>query len=144
MIHGDISNRQAPIIAFNVDNLLFKDDVKPANIIVRLLDKFMPKTGYFDRVIDSDFVDLLLNLWYKHPFSIYLVSFRPDIEDELNELLVNQCICYTKLVCVESIDVVIHSCRYHYSYYFDSDDSLISMIGTANALNIKELNLVIR
>lgn len=144
MLKGDISNRQAPIIAFNVDNLLFKQYIKPKNIIVRLIDKFVPKDEYIDRDIDTNFEELLLSLWTKRPYSIYLISFKAEIEEELTELLVSRGVCYTKLVCVESLDDLIHSCRYHYTYYFDSDESLLSMIGTHNVYPITEVNSLLR
>lgn len=144
MLRGDISNRQAPILAFNVDNLLFKASERPTNYFTRLLSKFVPNNDYFSREINKQFIELVASVWASRPYSIYLISFRPDLEIELNEMLVSMSICYTQLVCVDDIEELTHSCRYHYTYYFDSDDSLLSQVGTSNARHIEELDSLLK
>lgn len=144
MLRGDISNRQAPILAFNLDNLLFKESKRPSNRFTKFMSKFVPNNDYFSREINKQFIELLSSVWASRPYSIYLISFRPDLEIELNEMLLTMSICYTSLVCIDDIEELTHSCRYHYTYYFDSDDSLLSQVGTSNARNITEIDYILK
>lgn len=143
MLRGDISNRQAPVLAFNLDNLLFTDKPHKSNLLISFLDKFLG-SSIFDKPIDPNFSDLLHNYWIKYDFSIYLVTFNKEFLDEINDLLVDKGICYTRLEGLESLDDLVTKCRYQYMYYIDSDKELLSKIGTTNAISLDELNTIIR
>lgn len=144
MLHNDISNRQAPIIAFNVDNLLFIDEPKERSFIDKL--KSLVQTDedkFLSRKVNLNFVNQLNDIWTKHPYSIYLITFTPYSEG-IYSVLDKHSVSYTSLIEVTEWEELRSKCNLQYTYYFDSDEELLSYLSCGNALNIKELPHIIK
>lgn len=140
MLNGDISNRQSPIIAFNLDNLLFtKEESKDS--LVKKLSKLIKtdKQKFLSKEVDKNFVNKINNLWIKHPYSIYFITFTP-YKEELFSILDKNSVSYTSLEeFLEWDDIRIRCSNNYFMYYFDTDENLLSYISTSNALHIDEL-----
>lgn len=144
MLHNDISNKQAPILAFNVDNLLFKEKQGKSSIIDKVKSIIQSdRKKYINRDIDMTFVNMINNIWMKHPYSIYLITFSP-YKDDLFNILDRYLVNYTSIVELFEWDDIRHRCRLQFTYYFDNDEELLSYISMNNALHIRELPLLIK
>lgn len=139
MQFGQISNRQAPIIAFNVDSLLFRDTPKQG-FLQRIFDSLKSdKQKYFNKEIDDIFVATIEALWYKNPYCIYFLTFT-DYEEEISELLFERNIPYTRIVTYNSIEDLRVDVQYRFMYYFDKNEEILSLVSQKNALHINELS----
>lgn len=144
MLHNDISNKQAPILAFNVDNLLFKEKQGKSSIIDKIKNLIQSdRKKYINRDIDMTFVNIINNIWMKHPYSIYLITFSP-YKDDLFTILDRNLVNYTSLVDLIEWEDVRHRCRLQFTYYFDNDEELLSYVSMNNALHIRELPSLIK
>jgi hypothetical protein len=144
MLHNDISNKQAPILAFNVDNLLFKEEQGESSIIDRVKNLIQSdRKKYINRDIDMTFVNMINNIWMKHPYSIYLITFSP-YKDDLFNILDKNLVNYTSLVELFEWEDIRHRCRLQFTYYFDNNEELLSYVSMENALHIRELPLIIK
>ena len=139
MRHGDITNKQSPILAFNLDNLLFTNELENNNIINKIVNKFSSsKAKFLNRKVDEIFVRSLESLWNKYNYSIYLITsqeFTSDIEAKLTE----HNVCYTRLMSYIDLDDLRTACHNQYTYYFDSDESIISYLSSPKAVHIKDI-----
>ena len=133
MKFNDLCNRTAPIIAFNVDNMLFKEDSnKPKGIIEKIKNAFKSKD------INEEFIDTVNNVWANYDFSVYLVTNSkpsPDLEDYYFSLGIN----FTKLVSYTGIDNLRRQLNYVFYLYVDCDEELLSVLSCKNAVNMKDL-----
>lgn len=138
MLRNDISNKQAPIIAFNIDNTLFnnKDSINLFNKILESIKS--DKTKYISREINKDFVNQINNIWVKHPYSIYFITFT-NYSNELYDILDKNAVAYTSLVELQEWQDLRYRCELQYMYYFDTDEELLSFISKGNALHIDTL-----
>ena len=144
MLHNDISNKQAPILAFNVDNLLFKEEQGESSIIDRVKSLIQSdRKKFISRNVDMTFVNKINNIWMKHPYSIYLITFSP-YKDDLFTILDRNLVNYTSLVDLIEWEDVRHRCGLQFTYYFDNDEELLSYVSMNNALHIRELPLLIK
>lgn len=144
MLHGDISNKQAPVIAFNVDNLLFKQEQEDSSLINKMKSLVQSdRKKFISKDVDMTFVHRINNIWIKHPYSIYLITFSP-YKDDLFTILDKNLVNYTSLVEMFEWEDVRHRCRLQFTYYFDNDEELLSYISMNNALHIRELPLLIK
>lgn len=133
MLRNNISNKTAPIVAFNIDNILFKKkDINFIKNISSYLSFNRDKYLYFNREIDNTNIDIINRTWIRNEVSIYLITFT-DYLIELEELLVENDVSYTKLKKINGIDSLRRNCMFNYYYYFDTDLSLISKISQNNA-----------
>jgi hypothetical protein len=146
MLGGDISNKSAPIVAFNIDELLFTSkSTESLSFFEKLKLKTMgDKQKYLNRPLSKDFITIINNLWSKYTFSIYLITFRVDAVDELYEILSANNVCYTSLVPIEDKKELRKACELQYAYYFDVDLDLLSFIGQRSAMHMKDLSTVLR
>jgi len=144
MLHNDISNRQAPILAFNVDNLLFKKKQGKSSIIDKVKSIIQSdRKKYINRDIDMKFVNMINNIWMKHPYSIYFITFYP-YKDDLLTILDRNSVNYTSLEELFEWDELRRRCELQFTYYFDNDAELLSYVSMNNALRIRELPLIIK
>ena len=144
MLNGDISNKQAPVLAFNVDNLLFKEEQGESSIIDRVKSLVQSdRKKFINRSVDMTFVNKINNIWIKHPYSIYLITFSP-YKDDLFTILDRNLVNYTSLVELFEWEDIRHRCRLQFTYYFDSNEELLSYVSTSNARHIRELPLLIK
>jgi hypothetical protein len=130
MLHGDISNRQAPIIAFNLDNLLYENKSKS------IFNMFKPRS------LNQNFLDIVNNIWYNYEFCIYLISASPVGETyrKLEEVDIQ----FTSAVHYVGVDNLRRQCQYRYQLYVDSDKDLLSQISSSNAIHLDDLPNYIR
>jgi hypothetical protein len=138
MIRGDISNKQSPILAFNLDNLLFTE--KKEGLFNSIIKTFSSeKTKFLDRPTNKDLKRDLELLWDKYNFSIYLVSFQPDsYELELLDKLAQENFCFTRIEFLESKEELRENMN-RYTYYFDTDESLLSFMSSNGAVHYNQL-----
>lgn len=139
MLRNDISNKQAPILAFNIDNLLFNNKDNSINLFSKVIESLKSdKTKYISREINKDFVNLINNIWTKHPYSIYFITFT-NYSNELYDILDKNAIAYTSLVELQEWQDIRYRCELQYTYYFDINEELLSFISKGNALHIDML-----
>jgi hypothetical protein len=146
MLHGDISNRQAPIIAFNVDNLLFNEDSASKGALHNFLSKFKTeKSKLLSKGVDTKFLSILSNIWNSYDYSIYLVTFHEenDYEEFLIDILDKNMATYTSIIKFSNWEDLREISNLQYAYYFDNDEELISYVG-AGALHINEIVNIIK
>ena len=125
MRNGDISNKEAPVIAFNMDNLLFESKSDS------IFDIFKKKK------LNQTFIDIVNNIWYNYEFSIYLVSSQIVLEAE--KILENVDIQVTRVVHYTGESNLQRLLTYRFYLYVDSDVNLISRLSCKNAIHIDEL-----
>jgi hypothetical protein len=143
MLGGDLSNRQAPILAFCIDELLFKE-APLTTTLQRLKYRMLSETQKFlTRPLNKDFITIIDNLWNKYSYSIYFITFHP-FEEQLYKVLDDNNVNYTKLIYVDEWDDLRRACHLQYTYYFDRNGERLSFIGSTNALHIDELPHIIR
>lgn len=150
MLHGNISNKSAPIIAFNVDNLLFREPKEgELTLKEKLLNKFVNmsnnhKSIYFNRPLNEVFVAQLSYLWHKHNVAVYLVTFFPDYHDDLVDLLLKENVPFSRIEGVEEWEELSKLVRLRYMYYFDTDLELVSYLSSNNAMSFYDLPKVLK
>lgn len=130
MKNNNISNKEAPIIAFNIDNLLF--ETQPKSNIFDNLSLFFAR-----KQVNQQFVDTVNNIWYNYPYSIYLVS--KQIVSEAERTLEGIDIQATKVVHYTGIDNLRRLLNYRFYLYIDNDRDLLSQLSSKNAIHIDEL-----
>lgn len=141
MLGNDISNRQAPILAFCIDNLIEEEKYE-----VGKFGKFLPnlfKQEHIRYAIDKSFIDLINYVWSNYSYSIYFVTFYEEKRDFYYELLDELNVNYTTLE-VNNREAIRQSCALQYTYYFDNDEELLSYISSSNALHYNNLKLLVR
>jgi hypothetical protein len=151
MKHGDISNYAAPIVAFNIDNLLFKQEEKETGI-AKVWDKVVSFGGgkdyvYFNREIDKKFIFTCNNIWNNYNFAIYLVTFMQNDSsiEKLNDMLITDIdLYYTHLESFKDVNDLRTEIDYRYHIYFDNDTALLAKLGTKRAVSYSELPNYIR
>lgn len=146
MIKGNISNRTAPIIAFNVD-LLFMDNVDSATTTLQKLKMKMltlHKSKLATKKLDRGFISIIDRLWNKYTYSIYFVNLEEDKQEELYSILDQNNVNYTSLQIIRSREELREVCELQYTYYFDKDEERLSYLSCNNALSIKELPTIIK
>lgn len=137
---NNLSNATAPIIAFNVDNILFMPK-KRTDIVEKVLRFFSgnnPHYDYFHRDISLNGIDVINNCWLNNEVSVHLLTFT-DYSSEIEEILYEQNVYFSRLQKVEGMDWLRRKCRYQYAYYFDTNDSLISELSINNAQKISDI-----
>lgn len=141
MKHGDISNRESPIIAFNIDTLLFKDE-KPTGIrkLTYALQSDIKK--YLDRPLNMEFVFTVDNVWRDFDYSVYFITFKPFTK-EIEDFLVKNQIPYTRLLYFEDVLTLRKFIEYRCIYYFDIDSDMLEHISLKNALPFNEISHVL-
>lgn len=144
MLGGDISSKQAPIIAFNIDNLLFNEAKEEETFLEKFkgLFKFTSQKYTLENV-NNMFVNQVNSIWIRHPYSIYFITFSSYLDD-LFTILDKKLVSYTSLVKLSEWEEVRERCMLEYMYYFDNDEELLSYVSTKNALHISKLPLIIK
>ena len=133
MLRNDISNKTAPIVAFNIDNILFKP--KEFGLFDKALSLFSfdrDKYFYFEREVNYTNIDVINRVWARNEVSIYLVTFT-DYMDDLNDFLSANEVSYTKLKKINGIDNLQRQCMFSFYYYFDTDLDIINKLSQNNA-----------
>lgn len=137
---GDISNHTAPIVAFNVDNILFKPKEKLNFMekVNRFLQTDRDYYDYFSREISLNGIYMINNCWTKNEVSIYLLTFTEYYRD-IESILYDNDVYYSRLVSAQGIDWLRRKCRFTYAYYFDTNDALISELSVDNAQKLVDI-----
>jgi hypothetical protein len=144
MLHGDISNHSAPIIAFNVDSLLHSSNEQSQTKVQRFLNRFVSeKQLIFNRPVNKTFSDTLNRVWALD-YSIYLVTYSP-YQQEITDELYRLDLPYTRLETVseESIDDFRLRVRFNFQSYVDDDQRTSARIGSNNMFTLSELRSVL-
>lgn len=133
---GDLSNRVAPTVLFDLDLLLEPEKVSKKGI-GKVLSLFKAiETKY---VVNPVMRDTLIRLWNKHDLQIGLFTFDLDWEYEehkLHELLFKYYVPYNRVVfCADEMDLR----RERAIYIFSNDEDLVSTLSDIKAKHITEL-----
>ena len=140
MLGNDISNKQAPILAFNIDSLVIEKKEVARDY------KFLPKMFRGEKItyeLDNVFINLINYVWSYYPYSIYFVTFNEEKMDFYYELLDAYKVNYTTLE-LNSKETIRQSCTLQYTYYFDNDEEMLSYISMHNATTCDSLLNVIK
>jgi len=131
----DLANRRLPCIAFDVDNLLFKETHQRGRL-ARIFYKFKSERDkYLDRDLDINFILYLRTVWDKG-YNIELITRKPFKED-LYRLLDKYEVCYTYLHEVTQQDLEEGKLRY---YYFVCN---LHNPNISNSITLRELQTMI-
>jgi hypothetical protein len=142
MIRGDISNKQAPFVMFDIDSLLFQE--KPKTIWTKVSDVFKSDADkYLERPVNQKFLDTLHYVWHKHNVCIGLVSFDFPFYaiNELEEILQKNFVPYTNLFFYNEWEDLRN---FGLSIYtFSANEELISYISRKEAMHINRIREVL-
>lgn len=141
MLGNDISNRQAPILAFCIDNLIKEEQYEESKF-----GKFLPKIfkqTHIKYTMDKDYINLINYIWNNYSYSIYFVTYYEEKREYYYELLDEWNVNYTTLE-VNNKEAIRQSCALQYTFYFDNDEELLSYISSSNAVHYDNLRLLIR
>lgn len=137
MRRGDISNKPAPLLVFNVDNLLFKEPWKYEE--KKTMFSIFKPDSYFDRTVNLLFVRMINSLWLKD-FSIILQTSYHDrnaleryFEEEFDFFY------YSKLIPYRGVEVLRQRLSVEYLYYIDNDRAFLSKINHKGAIHVDDL-----
>ena len=137
MKHNNISNKPAPLLVFNVDNLLFKEPWRFEE--KRTIFSIFKPDSYFDRTVNLLFVRMINSLWLKD-FSIILQTSYHDrealeryFEEEFDFFY------YSKLIPYRGIDILRQRLNVEYLYYIDNNREFIASINHRGAIHVDEL-----
>ena len=133
MLKGNISNCSSPIVAFNVDHLLFKENAEEFGFFRKILSNFS-----LDRKeVNAEFISLVNKIWTKYDVAIYLIT---ALDKQLvEELLDENMVSYTSLQNFDNVGDLDYIIEKHYFLYVDNDDNFLSKLHTKKAINISEL-----
>jgi len=131
MLHGDISSREAPRIAFDIDSVLFTDKPLRKSFISRVFSFLeTPTEKYLNRELNTLNKSVIEYIWNKTQYSIYLVTFDCIELEELHSFLINKNIPYTNLdFFMEWDDVRYRLINGFFTYFFSANEELISYVG---------------
>lgn len=141
MLGNDISNRQAPILAFCIDNLIKEEQYEESKF-----GKFLPsifKQTHVKYTMDKDYINLINHIWNNYSYSIYFVTYYEEKREYYYKLLDEWNVNYTTLE-VNNKEAIRQSCALQYTFYFDNDEELLSYISSSNAVHYDNLRLLIR
>ena len=141
MRKGDISNKTAPAICFDIDSLLF-EEVEETNILKKL---FKIKKREVDKPFNQQLLSILDYFWKKHDLIVYLISFsltEKEIE-YLFERLINANAPFTNIIYHQEWEDVFHLVENgRYQYLFSSNEELLKFIGR-NAYHIQDYRRIL-
>lgn len=143
MQSGDINNKAAPYIGFDIDSLLFRENAEPS-VWTRLRDMFKtPDKLYINRPYNQVFVDTIRRLWQDHNISIVFLTGELAVEDleKLEHRLDRDIVPFTHLYCYEQTED-LRSQMGTLQYFFSGNSDLISFLSVGHALpfhNVKEV-----
>ena len=131
MLHGNISSKEAPRIAFDIDSLFFTNEPLDRGIFSRILRHFKTdEEKYFERVINDTNRIILEIIWMHTPYSVSLVSFDCLNVTALNEFFTAENFPYTRIECfMEWKEVRRRLDKGIYSYFFTQNSDLQSYLG---------------
>ena len=140
MLRGDISNRESPILAFNIDNLLFENEQKANSLKQRFVKAFGDeRSKHFNRNVSKVFESTLRTLWDRYNYSIYLVTYNDKYIEAYEELFAEIGLCYTRVVSFDSLEELRMFIYNRCTLYLDSDLQKMSTISSNKAVNFKDL-----
>lgn len=137
MKHGDISSHSAPIIGFNVDNLLYLPKANSGNLYQRIKSVFIGE----QLEIDHRFAKLLIDVWNaKSTYAIYLYSRKTEQDfRDLEGSLYERDYRFSHLQTFPPLEEMRFTVANLLAYYFDSDNEYLACLGTPKALHISEV-----
>ena len=145
MKHGDLSNRTAPILAFNIDTLLFKNEVlKEEGIKEKILNLLTlqilkEQNDYFNRKPNEGNLKLIKTIWESTDFHIYFVTFKPFVK-EIDKFLYEdmQFLYYNRVIGFPDLTYVPPLLQTRYSLFVDGSYDNVNALGNG-AIHISEL-----
>ncbi|AEZ50508.1 hypothetical protein F400_gp061 [Bacillus phage BCD7] len=139
MMGGNISNRCAPYIGFDIDSLMF--EAEESTFRGNLMKFFLNEEQLlFKRKIKSEFIKTLNAVW-KQDVSIVLVTRQYTDIESLENFLNAEFIPYTRIVVVRSTDYIGD---FPYHYFFTADDTLISIASSKHFMHIDDIWRVLK
>ncbi len=141
MRFGDLSNHTSPVVAFDLDDLLFSEDKPKLSFFQRIFKRI----NYLNRPFNEKLLNLLTFIWNRYDFSIYLVTFSITSDEDLNylfERLSMEGVAVTNIIYLQEWeDVRYRISNGRYKYFVTSNADLINYVGE-NALHISDVRSV--
>ena len=132
----NLSNKTAPIVCFNIDNLLFKEEkVREGNFFTRL---FSPQNK---RTINDEFVHTINYIWRTHNVSIYMQTEQEteQMEDYINEHV--DILYFSRMVKARGDeDLRLKLQLGEYFLYVDNDAERIARISHFGAIHMDDIH----
>ena len=148
MLNGDLSNKVAPIVAFNLDTLLFTDKIlKKDGFLDGILRKvtmssYNERDDYLNREINTNTLRVISNLWRNYDVTVVLVTFKPFVKDIDTYLYDSERFLYYNYVKgfndLEDVRIKLLS---EYAYFVDNDYNTINSM-PAGAIHIQEIGKI--
>jgi type IV secretory pathway VirB4 component len=137
MLGGNLSNKQAPYVMFDMDSLMFVNN-EEKSVIDKVTDFFKSEERkYLDREIDTDFANTLERVWRKHNVCVGIFSFHPYDFDELEVKLYNQFVPYTRIFYFQEWEDLR---RFNHSIYtFSNNEELLSYLSRKDAMKLERI-----
>lgn len=139
MLNGNISNAIAPVIAMDLDSLLFTETLGEKKTF---FDRFFPKK-IRNRTLNQETLKKLKHLWNKYDLQVYLTTFEIKDEDELSDLydmLNDEGIGVSNIVFhQEWEDIRYRLGNGRYQYFFTGNLDLVLFLGK-NSFHINEFS----
>lgn len=140
MKHGDISNRQAPIIAFRVEDFLLKK--KDTNLIEKVRNVI--QGNYSMNELNLAVVSAINFIFRGTDMSAYLVVDEDTKFNEYEKELLDQ-VNYSSMISVaKPVEITVHLMIGEFTYYVDSDLSRMSKVNHKKCITLSDLNQLIR
>ena len=138
MLHGDISNKSAPYVAFDIDSLLFKDE-KP-NMVSRFLNMFKTDEAiYLSKPLNKEFIKIVERVWYKHNVCVIFTCFSLSSDEskrKLLDILVEHNIPFTSIDFFNSWEEVRNA---PYMYFFTNNENMLSYVSSKHAMKLENI-----
>ncbi len=143
MLHNDISNKGSLVVAFRVDDCLLK--YKEKGIIDKTLNIIKGRSLRAD--IDLNVLSRIDFIYKRTDYTIVLVvaeEYAKDIEKALAKYNVP----YSEIMIVKqslfNLDLSIKLNHGDFSYYVDSNEQRLNLIGNTKALNMTMFDMIFR
>lgn len=140
MKHGDISNHESPIVAFNLDNLLFLGEKSNKSVFSRVSNIFRgEESKFFNREINQIFIQDLNILWNSRGYSIYLVTYSPARVRKYEKVLYDNQVCYTRVLAFDMVEDAQLFIRNRCMLYIDRSNEMLSVLNSNNCIAYKDM-----
>lgn len=143
MLHNDISNNLAPILAFDMDSLLFVPETENTKWYHKILrtKPSIDKKGFNELLLN-----VLRSIWMRYDLSVFLVTFKYQDEEVLDALygrLSEEGVPITNIVFHQEWDDVLYRLNNgRYKYFISSDEDLINYLGR-NCYHITDIGRIL-
>ena len=142
MKNGEISNKQAPYVLFDIDSLLFKE-AEEKKVMDKVKDVFKTmERKKVEQEFNRFFVKRLERIWMNHNVCIGLVTFDINKERfELEKRLMDENVPYTRLFLFEDWNQLREADSI---YTVSNNEDLLSFLSQNHAIHYSQLGEILK